>query len=174
MPVMVVQRSQPMSGCGRPSDAAQERVMFRIRAVTTPMIDESGLPFCAGELRVGPRPIPFLIDLRHWSLADYERQWRASLSQLMQGDRSTVLLTAYRGPGDVSHVMWVLWQDEDHVHVQEQTVVAAELDAPFDPATAHLHAGSRVPAADNALPIREWRVPITDVYAAAMGIRWPL
>ena len=147
--------------------------MFRIRAVTPRLIDESGAPYALGELRVGNSSAHFLIDLSFYSIADYERQWHSALRHLMHGSRSTGLLTAYRGREGTSHKLWALWQDDEYVHVQEQSVVASELGAPFDPAETHLHVGDHIPATDNALPMREWRIESAAVFAAALGIRWP-
>jgi len=147
--------------------------LFRIRAVTPRLIDESGAPYALGELRVGNSSAHFLIDLTLYSIADYERQWRCALRHLMHGGRSTGLLTAYRGREGTSHKLWALWRDDESVHVQEQSVVPSDLEAPFDPAVTHLHVGNRIPATENALPMREWRIESAAVYAAALGIRWP-
>ena len=77
--------------------------------------------------------LPFLADLTHWTVADYERQWRAGLRRIVEGAPSSALLTAYRGPGDAPHVLWALWRDGEHVYVQERGVSPATLAAPFDP-----------------------------------------
>jgi hypothetical protein len=148
--------------------------MFQIRVTTPPLTDEDGARFAAAVLRVGTQSIHFRIDLGYWSIAEYERHWQRALSQIMYGPRSAALLTAYRGPAGHAHVMWALWQHDGYVHVQEQTVIVQELDGPFVPSEAHAHLGAHVPASDNALPLREWRIESTAVYAAALGIRWPL
>jgi hypothetical protein len=148
--------------------------MFRIRATTPPLTDDLGARYAAALLQVGPHTIHFRLDLGYWSIADYERHWQRALRQIMYGPRATALLSAYRGPAGHAHVLWALWQRDGYVHVQEQTLVVSELDEPFDPGTAHVHVGARVPASENALPIREWRIESTAVFAAALGIRWPL
>jgi contact-dependent growth inhibition (CDI) system CdiI-like immunity protein len=153
--------------------AQQERRMFQIRAITCPLQDDSGQRYAGGVLQVDQKPIHFRIDLSTWSLGDYERQWRAALQRMLCGARVTALMRAWRGPRGDSHVMWVLWQESGQVFVQEQTVVTAELHAPFDPALAHEHIGARMPAGESGLPLREWRTANTAVYAAALGIRWP-
>jgi hypothetical protein len=70
--------------------------------------------------------------------------------------------------------MWALWRDASHVYVQEHSVVAAELDSPFDPAEPYAHVGEWIAASEHALPISEWRVDLVHLFAAALGIRWPL
>lgn len=147
--------------------------MFRIRFFTPAVVNEEGWQHAGGELVLGDARICFLVDLTCWSAADYQRQWREGLARLAQGAPSTALMTAYRGRGDSAHTMWALWRDRQHVHVQEHSVLPSDLDAPFDPKEPYAHVGERVPAADNALPIAEWRVEIAHVHAAMLGIRWP-
>ncbi len=148
--------------------------MFRVRVFTPPAVGKDGLPHAGAELVLGSERIRFLIDLRYWTIGAYERQWREGVTRLLYGAASTSLMIAYSGPGDVVHRMWGLWRHDGHVYVQEHPVVAADLDAPFDPAMPYAHLGQWIPASHQALPIAEWRVDIVPLYAAAMGIRWPL
>jgi hypothetical protein len=149
--------------------------MFRVRVFTPPVVSPEGWRHAGGELRIGTERLRFLVDLRHWNIGDYERQWRVGTARLLHGAPSTVLMTAYRGPGaGETHLMWALWRDMGDVYVQEHPVVAAELDAPFDPTEPYAHAGERIPASQQALPIAEWRVDLVSLFAASLGIRWPL
>jgi hypothetical protein len=52
-------------------------------------------------------------------------------------------------------------------------VLPADVDERFDPNEPYAHVGARVPAAENALPIPEWRVDLEHLHAAMLGIRWP-
>jgi hypothetical protein len=115
----------------------------------------------------------FLVDLTHWGISDYQRQWHAGISRLLQGAPSTALMTAYRGRGDSAHTMWALWREGGSVYVQEHSVLPADLDAPFDPNEPYGHVGERIPAAEYALPIPEWRVGLEHLHAAMLGIRLP-
>jgi hypothetical protein len=148
--------------------------MFRIRVFTPQVINEDGWPHAGGELVLGNERLHFLVDLRYWSVAAYERQWREGIARLVRGEPSAALMTAYRGPGDEPHIMWALWRDESYVYAQAQTVLPAELDSPFDPMASHLHIGERIPASDNGLPIPEWRVELVHLIATTLGIRWPI
>jgi CdiI N-terminal domain len=148
--------------------------MFRVRVFTPPALNEEGLAQAGAELRLGSERFGFLVDLSHWQIADYQRQWQAATKRLLHGAPSTALMTAYRGPGDATHFMWGVWRDAEHVYVQQHSVLARELDSPFDPDEPHAHLGERIATSKHALPIPEWRVDLVHVYAAAMGIRWPL
>jgi len=83
-------------------------------------------------------------------------------------------MTAYRGPGEATHHMWGLWREAGHVYVQRHSVVVGELDPAFDPDSPYAHLGERIATSKHVLPIPEWRLDLVHVYAAAMGIRWPL
>jgi hypothetical protein len=124
-------------------------------------------------LLLGHTRLCFVAALQHWTVADYERQWREGIARLAAGEASTALMTAYRGPGDRPHVMWALWRDESHVYIQEQTVLPAELDTLFDPRAPYQQVGNRVAATEAGLPISEWRIELVHLLAEAYGIRWP-
>lgn len=145
--------------------------MFRIRLFTPVVTNEDGWRHAGGELVLGDTRLCFLVDLSHWTAADYQRQWRDGISRLARGAPSTALMSAYRGRAHHAHVMWAFWRDETHVYIQEHSVLPAELDVPFDPALPYVHVGERVPAAENALPIPEWHVPIEQVRTALLNFR---
>jgi hypothetical protein len=147
--------------------------MFSIRFFTPAVVNEAGWPHAGAELVVGDGRVCFLVDLSYWSIPAYQHQWREGISRLVQGAQTTALMSAYRGRGESAHVMWALWRDNGHVYVQEQSVVPADLEVPFDPDDPYVHVGDRIPASENALPIPEWRCDIEHVHAANLGIRWP-
>jgi hypothetical protein len=147
--------------------------MFSIRFFTPAVVNEAGWPHAGAELVVGDGRVCFLADLSHWSIPAYQHQWRAGLARLIGGAPSTALMSAYRGHDGSAHVMWAMWRENGHVYVQEHSVVPADLESPFDPDDPYGHVGTRIPAADNALPIPEWRCDIEHVHAANLGIRLP-
>jgi hypothetical protein len=148
--------------------------MFSIRVFTPPIPNQEGWSEAGAELRVGGERFGFLVDLRHWHIADYERQWRQATKHLLHGAPSAALMTAYRGAGAVTHLMWGLWRDSDCVYIQQHSVLGGDLDTPFDPDAPYPHLGERIATSTHGLPIPEWRVDLLAVYAAAMGLRWPL
>src|SRR4030095_12748717 len=77
--------------------------MFRIRFFTPLVMNEEGWQHAGGELVVGDARLCFLVDLTHWGIGEYQHQWRAGISRLVQGAPSTALMTAYRGPGESAH-----------------------------------------------------------------------
>lgn len=147
--------------------------MFRIRFFTPAVVDAAGWRHAGGELVVGNTRLCFLVDLDHWSTGDYAWQWRAGIERLANGASSSALMTAYRGPDARAHVMWALWRDETHVYIQEHSVLAAELDGPFNPATPYAEIGGYLPTAVHGLPIPEWHVPIEELRGVLPGLYIP-
>jgi hypothetical protein len=145
--------------------------LFRIRFFSPPVVNADGWRHAGGELVLGDTRLCFLADLSEWTTSHYERQWRDAIGRLARGETSTALMTSYRGPDARSHVMWALWRDEVRVYIQEHAVLAAELDAPFDPAAPYAHVGEHIAAAENGLPISEWHVPVHHLEAALLGFR---
>jgi hypothetical protein len=141
--------------------------------VTPAITGEQGWRHAGGLLLVGGARLHFLVDLTYWRVADYERQWRAGVRRLVVGAPSSALVTAYRGPGDVAHLMWALWRDAGYVYVQREVVLPAELDSPFDPSAPYAHVGPHTHSTANGLPIAEWRIDLASLLAGALGIRWP-
>jgi contact-dependent growth inhibition (CDI) system CdiI-like immunity protein len=147
--------------------------MFSIRFFTPAVVNEAGWPHAGAELVVGDGRVCFLVDLSYWSIPAYQHQWREGITRLVEGAPSTALMSAYRGQSELAHVMFALWRDNGHVYVQEQSVVPADLDGPFDPGALYGYVGERIPVSEYALPIPEWRCDIEHVHAANLGIRWP-
>ncbi len=147
--------------------------MFRVRVITPPVQNEEGWLQAGAELCLGSERFAFLVNLQHWTIPQYERQWREATRRLLHGASATALMTAYGGPGEAIHQMWGLWREDSHVYVQQHSVASSDLDPPFDPTTPYEYLGQRIATSRHALPIPEWRVDLIQVYAAAMGIRWP-
>src|SRR5690348_4089084 len=129
--------------------------MFSIRALSAPAALATDVPTAVGELVVdGARSI-FALDLSHWRVVDYERQWREGVTRLLRGAPSSALMSAYRGPHGDAHLMWALWRENAELYVQPHCVAASDLEKPFDLTLAYDHVDVRVPARDQALPITE-------------------
>jgi CdiI N-terminal domain len=148
--------------------------MFRVRFFTRPVQNEAGLFQAGGELCLGSQRIGFVVDLSHWSVAEYESQWKEGTARLLHGAPKSALMTGYRGPGEATHLIWALWREGGYVYAQEHPVVVTELDPPFDPSDPYAHVGERIATSGLNLPISEWQVDLIHVYAHALGLRWPL
>ena len=141
--------------------------MFRIRFFTPSVTNQEGKPQAGGELLLGNDRLGFLVDLSHWTQADYERQWHQGVVRLAHGAPCTALMTAWRGPdSDAPHLMYALWRDDKFVYAQELSVLQSDLDGPFDPAMPWDHVGERIPAAEQGLPIVELRCDLITMLGA--------
>jgi hypothetical protein len=169
MRIRLVEQMRPSRACSLSADRARTRArdtVFRIRFFTPSVPDDRGWPHAGGELQLGPHHLRFLVDLRHWSITEYEAQWRAGVARLVVERQPTALLTGYRGATQDPHVMWALWPEGDSVYVQELTVLPAEIDDTFDPRQAHRYVGERIPASEQGLPIPEYRLDLLPLLAA--------
>jgi hypothetical protein len=146
---------------------------FRIRVITPPVVDEEGWPHAGGEFTLGAGRLIFLVDLSHWGVADYQRQWQAALDRMARGTPATALLTAYRGPGDTPHRGWALWREDSWIYIQKQSFLPSESVEPFDPQNLDANLGPRLRATEHGLPIPEWRTELVQLLATAFRIRLP-
>ena len=147
--------------------------MFSIRTVTPIVTDAEGRRQAGGLLSVGQARLPFVLDCSHWTAADYERQWKEGIRRIASGERSSALVTAYRGDEDEAHVLWAMWRDDDHVYVQARSVRAVPFADPFDPSDPYPYVPSRMPVCEYAPPATQWRVELTSFFASAYDLRVP-
>src|SRR4029077_5428561 len=129
--------------------------MFRIRVFAPSLTYAHDSLNAVGELVIGDARQHFRLDLRAWSIADYERQWKAGVARLVYGEPSSALMSAYRGYRDAPHLMWALWREAGFVYVPPQCVLDRGLSSAFDPCAPYEHVGARVPATEQSLPILE-------------------
>ena len=144
--------------------------MFEIRVSTPSVTNQDGFPQAGAELRIGNERLVFAIDLRHWSIPDYEVQWREGIWRILEGAPNSALITAYAGPTGHMHHMWALWREEKSMYVQQHAIINGELDHPFVPNNPYAYVGMRIEVSKYDLPIREWRVSLAAIFAAARKI----
>ena len=147
--------------------------MFKIRVFAPPSALSLDASHATGELVVSTVRLRFGIDLRFWSVADYQRQWTEGIKRIAVGAPTSALVSSYRGDGHDPHTIWALWREGGSVFVQPQCILPAELEVPFDPSTPYAHVATRIPATEESLPIEEWRVELEYLIASAFNIRWP-
>lgn len=141
--------------------------MFDIRVSTPPTINEAGFLQAGAELHLGDERLVFAVDLRHWTIIDYEMQWREGIWRILEGATTSALMTAYAGPAGHMHHMWALWREDKSLYVQQHAIIDRELDHPFVPDNPYAYVSGRIAASKYELPIPEWRVNLTDIFAAA-------
>ncbi|HEV7387565.1 MAG TPA: hypothetical protein VGN73_03030 [Gemmatimonadaceae bacterium] len=144
--------------------------MFDICFSTPAVTNDDGFQQAGAQLRLGNDIFVFTIDLRHWTIPEYEAQWREGIWRLLEGASSSALMTAYAGPYGHMHHMWALWREQSWLYVQQHAVINGDLDHPFVPDSPYDYVGARIEASKYELPIPEWRVSLTDIFAAAKKI----
>jgi len=149
-------------------------IVFAIQIVTPVVTDAEGQRHAGGLLAIGQARLPFLLECSHWTPSAYEYQWKAGIQRIAEGERSSALLTAYRGGGDAPHTLWAMWRDFDHVYVQARTVRAVAFGDPFDPSDPYPHVPPRMPVCEYTPPATQWRIELESFFASAFGLRVPL
>jgi hypothetical protein len=69
-----------------------------------------------------------------WKAVDYERHWRTALQRIVDGARSSCLITSLHSPQE-SHILfwWPMYRVDDQVLVQNGILFLDKLSTPFDP-----------------------------------------
>jgi hypothetical protein len=120
-----------------------------------------GWSFAVGRVFLGPVHAPFDASLDHWQPLDYERQWRAAASRVVDGPGAALFPTSYRGPGASHHAVWWAQRDGDRVGFRLDDVSGKRLEA-------YLHTAEaiRMPNRWPMLPARseaQWTVSVSDI-----------
>jgi hypothetical protein len=144
--------------------------MFDIRVSRPSVTIKDGVKQAEAELRLGNDRFVFAIDLRHWPISEYQRQWREGIWRILEGAQTSALMTAYAGPTGHMHHMWALWREGNGLYIQQHAVISRELDHPFVPHNPYAYIGTRIEASKHGLPIPEWRIALSDIFAAAKKI----
>ena len=147
--------------------------MFGIRVFAPPSLFTMEAPQATGQLIVGDARLIFHLDLQHWRISDYERQWRMGITRLLHGAPSSALLTAYRRGENAVQLMWAMWAEAGRLHVQPHCVLAEELTRAFDPCAPYAHIDARIPVIEERLPMPEWSIDLDRFLAAALRLNWP-
>ena len=137
--------------------------MFYIGFISAPRVNDEGWPHAVGELTLGDYSERFEASLVHWSMREYEEQWRQAIARLGGGAPSSALITSYGGPAVISTI-WPVWREGREAVFQERLVVPGDAGAALEPARAYEQLGARVSVGEEA-PVSEWTIPMAQVLA---------
>ena len=137
--------------------------MFYIGFVSAPRVNEEGWPHAMGLLTLGDAQESFEADLREWTTADYEAQWREGIARLASGTPSSALITSYGGRGGITG-MWPIWREGATAYLQERLIVPGETGPPFNPERPYEQVGVRRTASEDGA-ISEWALPLGQLLA---------
>jgi hypothetical protein len=106
----------------------------------------------------------FLAPLSYWSVADYERQWRAAVRRIVDGQPRAALITSLADPSLADFVeWWPLYRVGQTVSVQNQLLFLDSLREPFDPADPYPHVSELRTRSEDGQAISEWRITLADL-----------
>src|SRR6185295_13025081 len=64
--------------------STRKECMFDICFSTPSVMNEDGIPQAGAQLRLGNDIFVFTIDLSHWSIPEYEQQWREGIRRVLE------------------------------------------------------------------------------------------
>src|SRR5260370_12510682 len=94
--------------------------MFEVR-LTDEVVPETdpGVIALYGKIQIGEHVETFITSLVSWNPSLYEHHWLSALRRLLEGARTSALITSYVEPGLADHLMWwPLYREGDAVYVQ--------------------------------------------------------
>jgi hypothetical protein len=100
-----------------------------------------------------------------WTRADYERQWRAAIEQVLDGEASG-LLTAYHDPPMTNFMRWwPMYPIDANVRFQEHMLFMDDIGEPFDLGHLNRYALPYESETEDGQRVSEWAVPREDLVA---------
>jgi hypothetical protein len=121
-------------------------------------VDDDGAPESTrfSEIVIGGFRERFLTDLSFWSEADYERQWREAVSQVMTLDRAA-LMASMTDPSNANFIRWwVMYREGETVMFQDQLFFMSEAKEPFVTSATSRFIHDRGSVSDTGYPVSEW------------------
>ena len=137
--------------------------MFYIGFISAPRVNDEGWAHAVGLITLGAHEESFEADLREWTTADYEAQWREGIARLAGGVPSSALITSYGGREGITR-MWPIWREGATAYLQEHLVVPGETGPPLNPEHLYEQVGAHRTVSEDG-PVSEWEVPLGQLLA---------
>ena len=126
--------------------------------------DNPNIPSAIGKIVAGELHEEFVSSLYEWNRGAYERQWKNSLANFVNGADRAVLISWYVNPEESSNLQWwALYRRDDLVHVQSHLLWYRDLGGNFSVTDAHNYLSERQTTSENGVAISEWIVSFGDV-----------
>lgn len=135
---------------------------FNIRFIPNEDVDTRA-DCCYGELCIESLRERFVVDITFWERADYEKQWLRAALNIVDGDKSA-LIVSVTNPATSNFVRWwAMYRDQDTIYFQEQIRFLAELSDAFDPYAVEKFVLPRETVSEDGEAISEWSTTVSTV-----------
>ncbi len=114
-------------------------------------------PLGRGRLQIGEFTEEFEVVLEFWSADEYRQHWSEVLESMLNGRRSSALITSMTEPSTASFLVW--WPIYAHAEgfvLQQQILFLNDLK--FDPNDPAKHVPKRVQFSEDGERISEWQI----------------
>lgn len=118
----------------------------------------------AGSLRINDFSESFHASLSYWNRGRYLSQWSEALTRIVEGERSSAIVTTMYDPSVASFIFWwVMYLIGDSVHIQNHVLFLGELEEPFDETDLYRFIPGRETHTEEGELISEWVVKVSDI-----------
>lgn len=104
------------------------------------------------------------IPLSYWNKEDYKRQWSKAIYDLLTEKKDTALITKMYNPEYANFLeLWVLYLDNEIIHIQNIYLFLDELEKKFDEKDFYSLIHKRECVTEEGEKISEWDININDI-----------
>jgi hypothetical protein len=135
--------------------------------------DDSSVPAARGVIVLNDFHEEFLASLAIWSKHQYQKQWKQSLVEVLEGGGPAAMITEYFGSSEsASHLLWwPLYRQSDNIYVHNNLLFFDQLPQPFDLENAAASIPPRIIQDEDGNLISEWTLPVDDIRSFVAGLR---
>ncbi len=131
------------------------------------------MPCCIGEITIGNFKETFHMPIEHWSLKDYQQQWKDGLNRIKNHDRSC-LISEIQDPKLAPWVsMWILYKANNKIFIRNEVLIDEWYtktigDKPFTLKTCYDFIDPRGDKfTEDGMEVSEWEIDLQDILDAA-------
>lgn len=124
-----------------------------------------------GFFKIGDFEESFQASLSYWNRNRYVSQWREALNRLLDGKKSSAIITTMHDPNTANFIFWwVMYLVGDDVYIQNHVLFLDELERPIDENNLYRFIPERETQTEEGEKISEWVIGISAVKEFADSI----
>ena len=139
--------------------------MFYIKVIEPDENDENDDNYALAEICIEDFKEEFQIDVSCFSIEDYQLDWINELKKLISKKVQTILLLAWRFPGNIDCYRrgWIFYNINDEIFIQDRLFSNEFDDIKFDDYGKPLSLPTREALTDEGEKISEWQTSLNSI-----------
>lgn len=126
----------------------------------------SNCEVCTGRIRIGEFEEAFESSLEYWTVEQYEEQWRAAISHVLDERRNACLITSVTDPKTANFLFWwPIYVNGDLAILQNQILFLERYRGTFELENPYQYLEPYENTSEDGQPISEWSVSLMDLKA---------